>query len=286
MDGELLKRIALENNDCIDDNTVVSKGAYSTVYITDQYVYKVASKNLKSDYQKEGTILQFLAKNPFLNDRIPRLVSIQEVDDIVIEVQTKVFGVHKSALTVKNYAEIGLFLRYLHESYSSDTMHEFDGKAYPTLTKYIEEKLPSYEQALIAKVNVAEDLALIQRAVATISENIRLIVQDKIYNIVHKDLSLDNMLFSKLGFSGVIDFGAAQLGIPEWDFAIIMQRFNMTKQDKTALFKGYSKKISLQKVALLGILQSLRFWKSHVDAEEFVKQQKKFLESCMSVLKR
>ena len=92
--------------------------------------------------------------------------------------------------------------------------------------------------------------------------------------------SSDNLLEENGKLSGIIDWDSAQTGPKEWEFAILRQRIpKWWKKIKDSSLENINEDF----VDCCGLIQSLRFWKSFPEQEDFADKQRKYIQE---ILKR
>lgn len=261
-----------------ENNLVVTGGAKSAVGIGERYVFKVVEGG-KSEAanHKEQRVLQTLADS--LPRSAARLIPIS-VDGVslpdlgYIEVQTRLPGMPPQLASPSLPAELGVFLRALHAVPAPDGVTEFEGDDPRPFFDYLVTSALKFQAKLMPAVN-EHDQKLVAAAVGLVHRYVDRHDSIPPLVIVHKDLSLRNLLVDDGHLSGVVDWAAAQTAPREWEFAILMQRF---PAELNMIQKSYGQVLDHELTRCCAALQAIRFWKSFTDDSAFVNDQRALLE--------
>lgn len=167
--------------------------------------------------------------------------------------------------------DLGKFLRSLHDFSMQNGMHEFEdiGNSL-SFHEYISKVTKKYLFKLRQAVKNREHLSIAETAVVQISRLLQEVTEPELV-ILHKDIHFGNLLMSDGGhLSGVVDWETSQSGPREWEFAILRQRFPEVWQD---IVRVYDHNLDYKIMNLVGLVQSLRFWKSFPEDLVFAQSQ-------------
>lgn len=252
-------------------------GVKSKVAVGDRYVFKVveAGKAAEADL-KEQRVLRALAAR--LPDRaralVPQAVEGTMVEGLgFVEVHLRLPGVSPDTLSEPLCASIGIFLRDLHDCASYTAVTEFEGERPQPFLDYLVASAAKF-RAKLASVVGPEDMRLVDGAVDLVTHYVRRTAAPPDLVIVHKDVSLGNLLVCGGRLTGVVDWAAAQTAPREWDMVIVEQRFGDASQ---AVRQSYGRSLRPDLLRVCGAVQAIRFWKSFVDDADFVEQQRSLL---------
>ncbi len=266
-------------------NLIKFVGNYaSEVYIGDKYIFKhytLQNKLEKKDYLKERYVLELLNRElelPF-KQIVPKYVSSFETTNGHLEVHTKLTGTNpEGPLNNEQAQHLGEFLAALHKIGPYDEVSEFEeGKSSLGFPAYIISKADKYVTNLREHLSDQVDLALIEKAIDYVKDcninsyNAKLV-------LIHKDLTLNNLLYLGNKLTGLVDWEASQIGPPEWEFAILRQRMPNIYQKVVG---SYGNELNSELINLCGVVQSLRFWKGHPHDKDFVEMQKSYIKQIL-----
>lgn len=249
----------------------------SEVYIGTKYIFKhytLKTKLEKKDYLKERYVLELLNKElslPF-KQLVPRYVNSFETKNGHLEVHTKLTGVNPSGpLNNEQSQHLGEFLKSLHKIGPYEKVSEFEeGKSSLSFVEYITCNIDKYATNLRENLSAQDDLDLIDKTIDFVKDcninsyNAKLV-------LIHKDLALNNLLFLGNKLTGLVEWEAAQVGPPEWEFAILRQRMSDIYEE---VISSYGSELNFELLNLCGVVQSLRFWRGHPHDIDFVESQK------------
>ncbi|WP_082393634.1 aminoglycoside phosphotransferase family protein [Nocardia arizonensis] len=264
-----------------ENNLVMTGGAKSSVGIGERYVFKVVEGGkIDAANHKEQRVLQTLA------DSLPRSAARlipTSVDGVFapglgyIEVQTRLRGITPQFSSPSLPEELGTFLKALHAVPAPDGITEFEGDDPRPLFDYLVTSALKFQAKLMPAVN-QYDQKLVTAAVGLVRRYVDRHDSIPPLVIVHKDLSLRNLLVDDGHLSGVIDWAAAQTAPREWEFAILMQRFPVELE---IIQKSYGQVLDNELTRCCAALQAIRFWKSFMDDSAFVNDQRALLEQVL-----
>ncbi|NND65241.1 MAG: aminoglycoside phosphotransferase family protein [Gammaproteobacteria bacterium] len=261
-------------------------GYASTVYLGNKNVYKILSNldiKRKGAHEKESKILHTLEQrlSQTVIHQVPNLVLSEFIDQTTyVCVQSKLPGEVPVKITYKLAVNIGEFLSALHEIQGFEYVAEFEDENETKLSfeNYAKERAETFAKKLEAIVS-SEDAKLVQECAQEISLKISELSPSNLA-LLHKDLHEGNLLVNTNGhLSGVIDWDAAQVGPPEWDFAILKQRM---PEYWTTIKDAYDGGLNNELIRVCGLLQSLRFWKSFPKQDDFVAKQRSFIQALLN----
>jgi aminoglycoside phosphotransferase (APT) family kinase protein len=254
-----------------------SGGVKSVVAIGEHYVFKVveAGKQADADHKEQrvlDTLTQRLA--PWAQALVPRAVAGTFVEGLgFVEVHTRLEGSTPNLASDELCMALGKFLRALHDCSSFEAVSEFEGEQHRAFLDYLVDSADKFQAKLDGLVG-REDERLVQEAVDLVRDYAGRSPTPPPLVLVHKDLSLRNLLVSGTRLTGVIDWAAAQTAPREWEFAILQQRFGPARD---VIQGAYGLPLEPELLRVCGALQAIRFWKSFVHDEAFVQDQRSFL---------
>lgn len=261
--------------------TQVTTAYANKVYLGEKYVYKVAvSKERieKGDHLKEKAILKILHEK--LNNKllylIPSYIDDRKIsDDMYIQVHTRLKGEPPLELNQSQAILLGQFLADLHNINNFTSITEFvePEEKFSNFFSYITTSLKKFQKKLETVVS-EKDLELINLASKLVIDSPLEDFNKSLLCLVHKDIYTNNLLVHNGEISGVIDWEAAQTAPPEWELAIIMQRFPLLWE---YFIEGYKTPFNYDLLRICGITQSLRYWKSFPKNADFVAEQRNFI---------
>jgi len=256
-------------------------GVKSVVGIGERHVFKLVErgKGRLAD-QKEQRVLRALASG--LPDFARRLVPVAVEGMYLptlgfVEVHSRLPGQAPQAMSATLADELGMFLRALHGIPQPPMINEFEGEEPRDLGEYLVSSAVKF-QAILDAVVEGQDRALVAGAVDLVRNYASKASGSPGLVIVHKDLSLGNLLVDDGHLTGIVDWAAAQTAPREWEFAIIAQRLG---DFYDAVIRSYGIPLDNELLRVCGALQAIRFWKSFVDDEPFVENQRRLLRSVL-----
>jgi serine/threonine protein kinase len=264
------------------ENNIASAESYKTrVFIGDKHVFKFPEHGAEGS--KEEVVLKIL------NEKLPekwrsvvsQVVKSKDIEDIgLIQVQTKLVGTHSKLVSTKLAQDLGQFLSSLHGMATWEKITEFEGKEDISFNEYLR-IAPEKFLAKLDEYIDTDDKNLILKAIAFIQSYLSTSPAEPEMVLVHKDISLDNLLTtSDGGLSGIIDWGASQTAPKEWEFSIIKQRM---PESFDAIMLAYGKtEVNQQLFKICGLVQSIRFWKSFPGDQLFASQQRNYIKSLLA----
>lgn len=262
----------------LGESSLKAAGSFKTkVFIGEKLVFKLSEQGRGG--KKEEYVLKLLSNK--LSSRwrsiIPDIIEVKEIEGLgIIQVHTRLQGEHPKEMSEQLAMELGQFLSALHGIRSWDKITEFEGGEEISFTDYLHTAPKKFSARLEDVIN-ANDSKLIAEAINSIEKYAEKISTEPKLVLIHKDIHLDNLLVGKDGeLTGVIDWGAAQTGPKEWEFAILKQR--IPEYWNQALKSYTGQPLDLELLDICGLIQSLRFWKSFPQDEPFVAQQREYIK--------
>jgi len=265
------------------ENSLVPADSFKTrVFLGEKFVFKVSEQNIEDS--KENKILGLLQARLSEDWKkvIPKVVETRYVEELgFVQVQERLVGAHPVLMNAVLAQDLGKFLKALHSSGTFEFINEFDEKPEISFNDYLRTGSLKF-LSVLEKVVSNDDLLLLQNAVGRIKQYLGDSPTDPKLVLIHKDIHLQNLLVDENNnLTGVVDWGAAQTGPVEWEFAILLQRM---PEYYNQILESYGES-SLESTVLdvCGLIQSMRFWKSFPEDVVFVEEQRGYIKEILKI---
>lgn len=240
-------------------------------------IHKLDGKKIPTKLRKEARVLFFL--DELVGRRLQYARYVGEYltsQSEYIFVQERIHGCHKRVLRVHEIRQLIEFLSELHAKPFPPMFYEFEQESTVEFSEYFLKK----PQEFINKIQLSSDISdsdqrLLAQAKAFVDVNVANIKVPKKFALIHKDLSLENMIFVGNAELALLDWEAAMIAPLEWEFAIVRQRFSGSWN---YMKKRLKRELNEDLIDVCGVTQALRFWKSFPHDEWFVYRQKEYIQ--------
>ena len=261
-----------------DTPPVRSKHGFdASTFIGDQYVYKAypaIGGRHSGEFRKEPRVIGMLNErlsSEFLN-LVPKECFVVELESVNVAVQTRLVGESGLPMGRETAIQLSCFLSKLHEIELGNLIDEFEEDRPPVdFIEYVS-TAPAKFVAKIMPTCDSSDASLLEQCLEEIRACIESAQPTKPYVLLHKDITVLNILQKDGDLSGVVDWSAAQSGPPEWEMGIVRQRL---PEMWHTILGAYDKFLDRQLMKLCGLVQSLRFWKSYPTDNRFSEDQRR-----------
>jgi aminoglycoside phosphotransferase (APT) family kinase protein len=256
-----------------------NQGFVSQIFASANYIAKVRSvdgQQHMEGFRKEERILRELDRLGI--ELVPRWVATEVIDgDWFVQVQTRLRGSPPKKLDIRFCRDLGEFLSRVHSAETYSGMREFDAadEQVEQFSDYVRARVGKFARRIYPHAQEAHQL--LDRAVEFVHRKADL---NPRYVLVHKDIYEPNILVDhECSLQGVVDWDAAQTAPPEWEFAIIRQRWPDHWTHVRDHYRAYD--LDLDLMNLCAVVQALRFWKSFPDDRAFATQQYNTIRSIL-----